>query len=255
MPAERLQKILARAGLASRRKAEEYILAGRVTVNGKPVLQLGAKADPERDHIKVDGKLIRLPRQYVYLALNKPKGCVTTLWDPQGRRTVRDLIKGVPERVYPVGRLDYHSEGLLLLTNDGDFTARILSPASKIPKTYLVKVNGPLTPEQEEEFRQGIPLYGRRTAPAQLRLVRRARNPWYSVTLVEGRQNQIRLMFRHFGRLVEKLKRVRIGFLELGSLKPGAYRLLTSAEVARFRKLLGLAGADSGKPSEHRHGA
>lgn len=255
MPAERLQKILARAGLASRRKAEEYILAGRVTVNGKPVLQLGAKADPERDHIKVDGKLIRLPRQYVYLALNKPKECVTTLWDPQGRRTVRDLIKGVPERVYPVGRLDYHSEGLLLLTNDGDFTARILSPASKIPKTYLVKVNGPLTPEQEEEFRQGIPLYGRRTAPAQLRLVRRARNPWYSVTLVEGRQNQIRLMFRHFGRLVEKLKRVRIGFLELGSLKPGAYRLLTSAEVARFRKLLGLAGADSGKPSEHRHGA
>jgi len=255
MPAERLQKILARAGLASRRKAEEYILAGRVTVNGKPVLQLGAKADPERDHIKVDGKLIRLPRQYVYLALNKPKGCVTTLWDPQGRRTVRDLIKGVPERVYPVGRLDYHSEGLLLLTNDGDFTARILSPASKIPKTYLVKVNGPLTPEQEEEFRQGIPLYGRRTAPAQLRLVRRARNPWYSVTLVEGRQNQIRLMFRHFGRLVEKLKRVRIGFLELGSLKPGAYRLLTPAEVARFRKLLGLAGADSGKPSEHRHGA
>jgi pseudouridine synthase len=255
MPAERLQKILARAGLASRRKAEEYILAGRVTVNGKPVLQLGAKADPERDHIKVDGKLIRLPRQYVYLALNKPKECVTTLWDPQGRRTVRDLIKGVPERVYPVGRLDYHSEGLLLLTNDGDFTARILSPASKIPKTYLVKVNGPLTPEQEEEFRQGIPLYGRRTAPAQLRLVRRARNPWYSVTLVEGRQNQIRLMFRHFGRLVEKLKRVRIGFLELGSLKPGAYRLLTPAEVARFRKLLGLAGADSGKPSEHRHGA
>jgi len=255
MPAERLQKILARAGIASRRKAEAYILAGRVTVNGKPVLQLGAKADPERDHIKVDGKLIRLPRRYVYLALNKPKECVTTLWDPQGRRTVRDLIKGVPERVYPVGRLDYHSEGLLLLTNDGDFAARILSPASKIPKTYLVKVNGPLAPEQEEEFRQGIPLYGRRTAPAQLRLVRRARNPWYSVTLVEGRQNQIRLMFRHFGRLVEKLKRVQIGFLKLGSLKPGAWRLLTPAEVARFRKLLGLNADLSDKPRENRHGA
>jgi len=254
MPAERLQKILARAGLASRRKAEEYILAGRVTVNGKPVLELGAKADPERDHIKVDGKLIRPPRRYVYLALNKPKECVTTLWDPQGRRTVRDLIKGIPERVYPVGRLDYHSEGLLLLTNDGDFAARILSPASQIPKTYLVKVNGPLTPEQEAQFREGIPLHGRRTAPAQLRLVRRARNPWYSVTLVEGRQNQIRIMFRHFGRLVEKLKRVRIGFLELGSLEPGSYRWLTPAEVTRFRKQLGLDAA-SLPPREHRHGA
>lgn len=255
MPAERLQKILARAGIASRRKAEEYILAGRVTVNGKTVTELGAKADPERDHIKVDGKLIRLPRQYIYLALNKPKECVTTLWDPQGRRTVRDLIKGIPARVYPVGRLDYHSEGLLLLTNDGDFAARILSPASKIPKTYLVKVNGPLTPEQEEKFRQGIPLHGRRTAPAELRLVRRARNPWYSVTLVEGRQNQIRIMFKHFGRLVEKLKRVRIGFLELGSLEPGAWRPLTPAEVARFRKLLGLDGSPAASPREGRHGA
>ncbi len=250
MPAERLQKILARAGIASRRKAEEYILAGRVTVNGKTVTELGAKADPERDHIKVDGKRIRLPRQYIYLALNKPKECVTTLWDPKGRRTVRDLIKGIPGRIYPVGRLDYHSEGLLLLTNDGDFAARILSPASKVPKTYLVKVNGPLEPEQEEEFRRGIPLHGRRTAPAELRLVRRARNPWYSVTLVEGRQNQIRIMFKHFGKLVEKLKRVRIGFLELGSLQPGAYRLLTPAEVKRFRQLLDL---DTVSPASRKH--
>ncbi len=250
MPAERLQKILARAGIASRRKAEEYILAGRVTVNGKTVTELGAKADPERDHIKVDGKRIRLPHQYIYLALNKPKECVTTLWDPKGRRTVRDLIKGIPGRIYPVGRLDYHSEGLLLLTNDGDFAARILSPASKVPKTYLVKVNGPLEPEQEEEFRRGIPLHGRRTAPAELRLVRRARNPWYSVTLVEGRQNQIRIMFKHFGKLVEKLKRVRIGFLELGSLQPGAYRLLTPAEVKRFRQLLDL---DTVSPASRKH--
>jgi pseudouridine synthase len=253
MAEERLQKILARAGIASRRKAEEYILAGRVTVNGKPVTELGAKADPLRDHIKVDGKLLRLPRQHVYVALYKPKNCVTTLSDPQGRPTVMDLLKGLKARVFPVGRLDYHSEGLLLLTSDGDFAARILSPASHVPKTYLVKVNGPLTPEQERQFREGIPLYGRRTAPAELKLVRPARNPWYSVTLVEGRQNQIRIMFKHFGRLVEKLKRVRIGFLELGALKPGEYRLLTPQEVARFRKLLGLDQTPASARENRRH--
>jgi pseudouridine synthase len=253
MAEERLQKILARAGIASRRKAEEYILAGRVTVNGKLVTELGAKADPQRNHIKVDGKLLRLPREFVYLALYKPKNFVTTLSDPQHRPTVMDCLKGLKARVFPVGRLDYHSEGLLLLTNDGDFAARILSPASHVPKTYLVKVNGPLTPEQEEEFRAGIPLYGRRTAPAELKLVRPARNPWYRVTLVEGRQNQIRIMFKHFGRLVEKLKRIRIGFLELGSLRPGQYRLLTPQEVARFRKLLGLDQAAASAREDRRH--
>jgi 23S rRNA pseudouridine2605 synthase len=142
------------------------------------------------------------------------------------------------ERVYPVGRLDYHSEGLLLLTNDGEFANRILRAASHVPKTYLVKVNGMLSPEQEEEFRAGIPLYGRRTAPAGLRLVKRAANPWYEVRLIEGRQNQIRLMFRYFGRLVEKLRRIRIGFLELGHLKPGEVRPLTPEEVERFRRML-----------------
>lgn len=244
MPAERLQKILARAGIASRRKAEQIILEGRVTVNGQVVTELGAKADPERDKIKVDGKLIKLPRQYVYLALNKPRGCVTTVFDPQGRPTVMDLIRGVKARVYPVGRLDYHSEGLLLLTNDGAFAHAVTSASTHLPKTYLVKVNGMLTPEQEEEFRRGVPLGGRRTAPAGLKLVRRAVNPWYEVTLIEGRKHQVRLMFQHFGRLVEKLKRVRIGFLELGNLAPGEFRMLTPGEVARFKKVLE-AGAAS----------
>ncbi|MCS6954122.1 MAG: rRNA pseudouridine synthase [Bryobacteraceae bacterium] len=240
MALERLQKILSRAGVTSRRKAEQLILEGRVTVNGEVVMQLGAKADPERDRIEVDGRRVRPPRRLLYLALNKPKGCVTTLHDPQGRPTVMDFLRGIKERVYPVGRLDYHSEGLLLLTNDGEFANRLMSASSRVPKTYLVKVNGPLTPEQEREFREGIPLYGRRTAPAGLRLIRRAKNPWYEVRLIEGRQNQIRLMFRHFGRLVEKLKRVRIGFLDLGSLKPGEFRSLTAAEVAQFRSMLKL---------------
>ncbi len=243
MAEERVQKILARAGVASRRKAEQLMLAGRVSVNGRQVVELGSKADAERDHIKVDGRLLRLAQPLVYLALNKPDGCVTTVSDPEGRRTVMEFFKSVKARVFPVGRLDYHSEGLLLLTNDGDFANAATSAASHLMKTYLAKVNGQLSPEQEQQFRQGIPLDGRRTLPARLRLVRRAANPWYEVSLIEGRQNQIRLMFRHFGRLVEKLRRVRIGFLDLGPLKPGEYRALTPPEVARFRKILRLEHA------------
>ena len=203
-------------------------------------MELGSKADPLRDHIKVDGKLLRRPREHVYLALNKPKDCVTTVTDPEGRRTVMHYVRKLHERVYPVGRLDYHSEGLLLMTNDGDFAARVTAPSSHVPKTYHVKVNGPLTPEQEGTFRRGVPLHGRRTATAGLKLIRHGPNPWYEVTITEGRQHQIRIMFEHLGRLVEKLKRVRIGFLELVDLKPGDYRLLTPKEVARFKKLLAL---------------
>jgi 23S rRNA pseudouridine2605 synthase len=140
MPEERLQKILAQAGVASRRKAEELITEGRVTVNGKTVVELGSKADIERDHIKVDGRLIHAPKRHVYFALNKPKGCVTTASDPEGRQTVMHLMRGVRERVYPVGRLDYQSEGLLLMTNDGEFAHRITSPSSHVVKTYVVKV-------------------------------------------------------------------------------------------------------------------
>lgn len=230
--------MLAHAGVASRRKAEQLIREGRVTINGTVVTELGTKADPGQDHIKVDGKHIRPPERAVYLAMNKPKNVVTTVSDPQGRTTVMDLLRGIKARVYPVGRLDYHSEGLLLFTNDGEFAKRITAAQNHVTKTYIVKVNGPLTPEQEQKFRDGIPLQGKRTAPAALKLIQSAENPWYEVRLIEGRQNQIRLMFNHFGRLVEKLRRVRIGFLELGGLEPGKSRHLTPKEVERFRKLL-----------------
>jgi 23S rRNA pseudouridine2605 synthase len=244
MPEERLQKILAHAGIASRRKAEELISAGRVSVNGETITKLGSKADLDVDKVKVDGRVLSAPDHHIYFVLNKPKNCVSTVRDPQGRQTVMTFFKGVRERIYPVGRLDYASEGLLLLTNDGEFANRLMSPASHVTKTYVVKVNGSLTTEQEEEFRRGIPMHGRRTGAAGLKLIRRGDNPWYEVRLVEGRQNQIRIMFKHFGRLVEKLRRVKVGFLELGTLKPGAYRTLTNTEVARFRKLIHLDQAN-----------
>ncbi|MGI8959381.1 MAG: pseudouridine synthase [Bryobacteraceae bacterium] len=238
MAEERLQKILAHAGVASRRKAEELISAGRVSVNGQTVSELGSKADLSVDRVKVDGRTLTAPKHHLYFAFNKPKNCVTTLHDPQKRQTVISFFKGLQDRIYPVGRLDYASEGLLLLTNDGEFANRLMSPESHVTKTYLVKVNGALTSEQEEQFRRGIPMHGRRTAPAGLKLIRKGENPWYEVRLIEGRQNQIRIMFKHFDHLVEKLKRIKIAFLELGNLKPGAYRTLTNVEVARFRKIL-----------------
>lgn len=238
MAEERLQKILSQAGIASRRKAEEIILEGRVKVNGKLVTTLGTKADLMVDHIKVDNKLIHAPKQLLYLMLNKPKEVVTTLEDPQGRTTVVEFLRGVKERVYPVGRLDYHSEGLLLLTNDGEFANRIMSKKTNIIKTYVVKANGMLTLDQLEEFRAGIPLFGIKTKPAHIKVLSRAENPWYEIQLTEGRQNQIRMMFKHFGFLVEKLKRVRIAFIELGPLKPGALRHLTNEEVSKFRRTL-----------------
>ena len=237
MPEERLQKILSQAGVASRRKAEELIVEGRVSVNGATVTELGSKADLERDHIKVDGRALHQPKHHIYLALHKPKGCVTTVSDPEGRETVMHLLRGVKERVFPVGRLDYHSEGLLLLTNDGEFAHRITSPENHVKKTYVVKVNGPLTEAQEAVFKAGIPLHGRKTSPAELKKIKGGANPWYEVRITEGRQNQIRIMFKHFGRLVEKLRRVKIAFLDL-DLAPGRYRTLTSRETERFRKLL-----------------
>jgi 23S rRNA pseudouridine2605 synthase len=236
MALERLQKILAHAGVASRRAAEQIIQEGRVTVNGATVSEMGAKADFEHDHIKVDGRLLRPPKHLIYLALHKPDSTVTTVSDPQGRATVMDLLRGVKERVYPVGRLDYHSEGLLLLTNDGEIANAIMSAATHLPKTYLVKATGTLTAEQQQRFRDGVPLDGRRTLPAGLKLLHAAQNPWYEVRLVEGRNNQIRLMFKHFGLLVEKLKRVRIGPVDLGTLKPGQFRYLTEEEVQKLRR-------------------
>jgi len=233
---ERLQKILSQAGVASRRRAEKLIVEGRVTVNGAIISELGSKARLGEDHIKVDGHLIHAPKRLVYIILNKPDSTVTTVTDDRGRPTVMDLLRGVKERVYPVGRLDYHSEGLLLMTNDGEVANAIMSAATHLPKTYQVKVTGQLSIEQEQTFRTGVPLSGQRTLPAGLRLIHRAENPWYEVKLFEGRKNQIRMMFKHFGVLVEKLKRIRIGPIDLGPLKSGQFRYLTGPEVEKLKR-------------------
>ena len=244
MPEERLQKILSQAGVTSRRQAEKYILEGRVSVNGTVVTEMGSKADLEKDHIKVDGKLVKPPKHQIYIALHKPNNTVTTVSDPERRATVMELLHGVKERVYPVGRLDYHSEGLLFLTNDGDLANAITSASTHLAKTYVVKSNGALSPDQEQKFREGVPLSGKRTMPAGLKLIHSATNPWYEVRLYEGRNNQIRLMFKHFGRLVEKLRRVRIGPIELGPLKPGQFRYLTTEEVAKLKRAVHTASRD-----------
>jgi 23S rRNA pseudouridine2605 synthase len=239
MPAERLQKIIAAAGITSRRRAEELISGGHVQVNGTVVTELGTKADPESDHIRVDGKLLRGAQRHVYLLLNKPKGYVTTVSDPENRPTVMQLIRGVKKRVYPVGRLDYASEGLLLMTNDGTLANRLMKAASQVPKTYVVKVAG--TPDNQalERLRAGVSIVtedGRRvrTAPAAIKLIKEANNPWYEVTLIEGRNREIRRMFEKVGHHVEKIKRVRYGPLTL-DVAPGEFRELTLQEVDRLR--------------------
>jgi 23S rRNA pseudouridine2605 synthase len=245
MPAERLQKIIAAAGIASRRKAEELITAGRVEVNGKTVKELGSKADPQHDHIRVDGKLLHGPQRPVYLMLNKPKGYITAASDPEGRPTVLDLVRA-GARIYPVGRLDYASEGLLLLTNDGALAAKLMHASSHVPKTYQVKVSGRPTEADLGKLRAGVVLPpdpkhpraarkgSRKTAPAGIRMLRDAPNPWYEVTLIEGQNRQIRRMFETVGHHVEKIKRVRYGPLEL-DLEPGAFRPLTPRELSRLR--------------------
>ncbi len=239
MPSERLQKIIAAAGIASRRKAEQLIASGHVQVNGTVITELGSKADPEIDHIRVNGKLLHGAQRQVYLLLNKPKGYVTTMSDPEKRPTVMDLIRGVKGRVYPVGRLDYASEGLLLLTNDGELAHKLMKAASHVPKTYVVKVAG--TPKEDAiaKLRAGVSIAtddGKRvkTGPAGVRVVKEAANPWYEVTLVEGRNRQIRRMFEAVGHHVEKIKRVRYGPLTL-DVPPGKFRPLTAQEVDRLK--------------------
>ena len=239
MPAERLQKIIAAAGVASRRKAEQLISEGHVKVNGTVVTELGTKADPETDHIRVNGKLLQAAERHVYLLMNKPKGYVTTVSDPEKRPTVMQLLRGVKKRVYPVGRLDYASEGLLLLTNDGTLANKLMKAASGVQKTYLVKVAG--TPENDdlEKLRRGVSIStddGRRvrTAPAAVKLVKEANNPWYELTLIEGRNREIRRMFEKIGHHVEKIKRVRYGPLSL-DVPPGEFRELTRQEVDRLQ--------------------
>ena len=235
MAAERLQKIMAACGVASRRKAEEIIAAGRVSVNGVAVRELGTKADLDTDTILVDGKRIERAQNLVYFMLNKPKGYVTTVSDPEGRPTVMDLLGKMTERVYPAGRLDYASEGLLLMTNDGALAQKLMKAGSHVPKTYLVKISGKPDEKSIQKLRDGVTIEledGRnvKTSPAKIRLVEDVANPWYEVVLIEGRNRQIRRMFEKVGFLVEKIKRVEYGPLML-DVEPGKYRALRRAEI------------------------
>lgn len=230
---QRLQKIIAAAGIASRRKAEELIAQGQVTVNGR-VACLGDKADPETDSIKVAGRRIQAERK-VYLALHKPKGYLTTVSDPYGRPTIADLVR-VRERVVPAGRLDYQSEGLIILTNDGDL-ARDLTRAGRCGKVYLVKIKGQLSDADRQTLERGIKLEGKKLAPCRIALHRPGQNCWYQVTLFQGVNRQIRKMFARQGYLVSKIKRITIGPVKLGNLKPGECRRLSGGEVDALRKL------------------
>jgi 23S rRNA pseudouridine2605 synthase len=233
---ERLQKILAHAGVASRRHAEEMIQAGRVTVNGHIVTELGSKADPESDVIKVDGKKLRGAQRHIYILLNKPKNVMSTSTDPEDRPTVVDYVKGkIKERVYPVGRLDFGSEGLIILTNDGEFT-KFMTKAGVIPKVYHVKVAGEPGEKDLARLRRGAYIDNERLAPCEIVPLKGGENPWYEVTLHQGRNQQIRRMFQSTGHPVEKLRRVRIGSLEDEKLRPGAWRLLTEEEVNHFKR-------------------
>jgi 23S rRNA pseudouridine2605 synthase len=239
MPAERLQKIIAAAGVASRRKAEELITSGRVVVNGNIVTELGTKADPEHDHIRVDGKLLQGPERYIYVVLNKPKGYVTTVSDEKKRPTVMDLVTKVKGRVYPVGRLDWASEGLLLMTNDGTLANALMKASSNVAKTYVVKVAGQPDEGKLDKLRRGVSIAekgGRRvrTAPAKIRLIREGDNPWLEVTIIEGRNRQVRKMFEEVGHHVEKIRRVQYGPLAL-DVPPGDWRNLTLLEVAKLK--------------------
>ena len=236
---QRLQKIIADAGITSRRKAEQIILEGRVTVDGKKVTVLGSKADPERDKIRVDGRLLQRETSHVYLLLNKPVGYVSTVSDPEGRPTVVSLVKGIKQRVYPVGRLDYNSSGLMILTNDGELANFLMSRSTAIPRTYHVKLQGLPEAADLAKIEAGMALDGRPTAPCQIRpLVVRDR-PWYEITLIEGRYHQVRRMFERIGQPVVKLKRVRIAFLTDRGLATGEARNLTTAEVERLRNWKG----------------
>jgi 23S rRNA pseudouridine2605 synthase len=256
---ERLQKILAQAGIASRRAAELIITEGRVQVNGTTVTELGTRADASRDHIRVDGKLLKGPEEHRYFMLNKPRGYVTTTSDPEGRPTVAKLLsqdaqkkrfgehKEMP-RLYPVGRLDYLSEGLLLMTNDGELANKLSKAAAGVMKTYLVKVSGQPTDQSIDQLRRGIMIdrgrlnevrAGRRdrvlTQPAQIEKVRGGENPWFEVTLTEGRNRQLRKMFEEVGHHVEKIRRIGYGALTL-DVPPGGFRELLPGEVQALER-------------------
>ena len=230
---ERLQKVLSQAGIASRRASEKLMLEGRVTVNGATVTELGTKADPSRDDIRVDGSRIKVRERHIYLLLNKPRGYVTTRSDPQKRRTVIDLLKGVREYIYPVGRLDYDSEGLLILTNDGDLAAKLTHPRNGVPRVYEARVLGEPDAHDISRLAKGVPIDGRRTGPAEVV----ALGPGHlRITVREGRNRQVRKMCDAIGHPVDELRRVAIGPIRDPTLKVGQWRELTGQEIQRLRK-------------------
>jgi pseudouridine synthase len=232
----RLHKYLARAGVASRREAERLIQSGRVAVNGKPVTALGTIIDPARDTVRLDGERVADRGRRVAYLLNKPRGYITSASDPEGRPTVLDLVPAGAARLYPVGRLDYHSEGLVILTNDGDLAQRLTHPRHHVPKTYRVKVRGTVPPAALAALRRGIVLDGRRTLPARVTPVSAQHNAWVEIVLYEGRKNQIRRMFEAIGHPVLKLRRIGIGPLRDRGLKPGQWRRLDPEEIRRLRE-------------------
>ena len=232
----RLQKFLADAGVASRREGERLILGSRVEVNGQIVTTLGTRVHPGRDTVRVDGRRIQGGGRRVYYLLHKPKGSITSAADPAGRPTVIDLLQGVRERIFPVGRLDWNSEGLLILTNDGDLAFRLTHPANHVPKVYRVKVKGAVSAQDLETLRRGLFIDGRRTLPARVERVSGQAHTWLEVTLHEGRKNQIRRMFDRLGHGVLKLKRIAIGPIRDRALKPGEWRRLTPEEVRLLRE-------------------
>lgn len=238
MALQRLQKILAQAGIASRRSAERLILEGRVRVNGRIISELGARANPVRDRVEVDGKRLVAERP-VYFLMHKPRGVVTTLDDPEGRKSIKDLLRTVPERVFPVGRLDFQTSGALLLTNDGAMTQALLHPTRRVPKVYHAKVEGTLDEKRLELLRSGVTLDdGEQTAPAEVDIVRKdAKHTFIQVTISEGKNRQIHRMLDAVGRVVLRLTRTAFAGLELDNLRPGQMRPLAQSELNDLKQL------------------
>ena len=238
MALERIQKILAKAGIASRREAERMVVEGRVSVNGKIVETLGFKADPSRDHIKVDGKRLTHFEPKVVLLLNKPRGYLSTVKDPKGRPTIMDLLKNVKWRIYPIGRLDFDAEGLLLFTNDGDLAHLLSHPSFSIPKTYLVKVAGVPEGKKLVRLRRGVTLEDGRAKAVSCSLIRqREKNSWVRIVVTEGRNHLVKRMFSAIGHTVLKLKRIEYGPIQLGDLPFGQFRHLTPEEMEKVKKI------------------
>jgi 23S rRNA pseudouridine2605 synthase len=249
---ERLQKILSRAGVASRRAAEKLMLEGRVTVNGSAVTELGTRADLARDEVRVDGVRVKPPAEKAYFLLNKPKGVLTTRHDPEGRATVMDLVPAVPG-LFPVGRLDVNTEGLLLLTNDGELAQRVMHPRYEVPRVYHAKVRGTPAPETLERIRRGVRVEGERLKVDRVRVLEAANNSWLELALHEGKRHEVRRLLEAVGHPVSKLRRVALGPLTTRGLEPGQFRALSPQEVralARGGQPRRPAGAGRGRPSQ-----